>query len=217
MRLQPRPISHRASEPRATARRLLQCRQGGKQCSHSTYRDVTPSAAVEAAIHERAAKLDEFFDRITGCRVVVESPHRHHHQGRLYHVRVGLAVPGRSIVVDREPDEHHQHEDVYVAIRDAFDAVRRQLEDYVRESRGFTKTHEAPPEGRITRLFLPEGYGFIATADGREIYFHRNAVPTPRRAGDQEADVRFAEELGEQAYQATSVHVVGRPHMPRRC
>jgi ribosomal subunit interface protein len=182
-----------------------------------SYRDVTPSAALEAAIHERAAKLDEFFDRITGCRVLVESPHRRHQQGRLYHVRVELAVPGRSIVVDREPHEHHEHEDVYVAVRDAFDAVRRQLEDYVRESRGFTKTHEEPPEGRIARLFLPEGYGFISTADGREIYFHRNAVlDEPFEGLDVGTAVRFAEELGERGPQATSVHVVGRPHMPRR-
>jgi ribosomal subunit interface protein len=182
-----------------------------------SYRDVTPSTAIEAAIHERAAKLDEFFDRITGCRVVVESRHHHHHRGWLYHVRVELALPGRLIVVDREPDEHHEHEDVYVAIRDAFDAVRRQLEDYVRASRGFTKTHEAPPEGRITRLFLTEGYGFISTADGREIYFHRNAVlDEPFDRLEVGTAVRFAEELGDQGPQATTVHVVGRPHTPRR-
>jgi ribosomal subunit interface protein len=181
-----------------------------------SYRDVTPSAAIEAAIHERAAKLDEFFGRITGCRVVVESPHRRHHQGRLYHVRVELAVPGRTIVVDREPHEHHEHEDVYVAIRDAFDAVRRQLEDYVRESRGFTKTHDEPPEGRITRLFLSEGYGFIATSDGREIYFHRNAVlGEPFDCLEVGTAVRFAEEPGEQGPRATSVHVLSRSHISR--
>jgi cold shock CspA family protein len=148
---------------------------------------------------------------------LVESPHRRHHQGRLYHVRVELAVPGRSIVVNREPHEHHEHEDVYVAVRNAFDAVRRQLEDHVRESRGFTKTHEELPEGRITRLFLSEGYGFISTADGREIYFHRNAVlDEPFDRLDVGTAVRFAEELGERGPQATSVHVVGQPHMPRR-
>jgi cold shock CspA family protein/ribosome-associated translation inhibitor RaiA len=175
-----------------------------------SYRHVTPSAAIEAAIHERAAKLDEFFGRITGCRVLVEAPHRRHHHGGLYHVRVELAVPGRTIVVNREPQEHHEHEDVYVAIRDAFDAVRRQLEDYVRESRGFTKTHDEPPEGHIARLFLPEGYGFISTSDGREIYFHRNAVLGESfDCLEVGTAVRFAEEPGEQGPQATSVHVVG--------
>jgi ribosomal subunit interface protein len=107
-----------------------------------TYRNVTPSPALETAIRERVSRLDEFFDRITSCRVVVESPHRRHHNGRLFHVRVELAVPGRLLIVDREPHEHHEHEDVHVAVRDAFDAARRRLEDHVRESRGFTKHHE---------------------------------------------------------------------------
>jgi ribosomal subunit interface protein len=179
-----------------------------------SYRDVDPSAAIEEAIHERAAKLEEFFGRITGCRVVVEAPHRRQHHGRLYHVRVELAVPGRTIVVNREPPKHHEHEDVYVAIRDAFDAIRRQLEDYVRESRGFTKTHDEPPEGRIARLFLPEGYGFISTSDGRELYFHRNAVlGEPFDSLEVGTAVRFAEELGERGPQATTVHVVSRSHV----
>jgi ribosomal subunit interface protein len=182
-----------------------------------SYRNITPSAAIETAIRERAAKLDEFFDRITGCRVLAEAPHRRRHRGWLHHVRVELAVPGRTIVVDREPQEHHEHEDLYVAIRDAFDAVERQLEDYVRESRGFTKTHDEPPEGRIARLFLPEGYGFISTATGREIYFHRNAVlGEPFDALEVGAAVRFAEELGERGPQASTVHVVRRSHTSRR-
>jgi cold shock CspA family protein/ribosome-associated translation inhibitor RaiA len=182
-----------------------------------SYRDVMPSAGIEAAIHERATKLDEFFDRITGCRVLVESPHRRHHQGRLYHVRVELTVPGRTIVVDREPHMHHEHEDVYVAVRDAFDAVRRRLEDYVRESRGFTKTHAEPINGHISALFPGQGYGFISTLDGREIYFHRRAVL--HEAFDRldvGTAVRFAEERGEQGPQASSVHVVGRPGTPSR-
>lgn len=182
-----------------------------------SYRDVTPSAAVETAIADRVAKLDEFFDRITSCRVLVESPHRRHHQGRLFHVRVELAVPGRVIVVNREPSEHHAHEDVYVAIRDAFDATRRQLEDYVRESRGIVKRHEEPPQGRIARLFAGEGYGFIETADGREVYFHANAVLDERFDRlEVGMPVRFAEELGQQGPQASSVHVAGKPHTAKR-
>ena len=106
-----------------------------------SYRDVEPSAAIDAAIRERALKLEEFFDRITGCRVMIESPHRHHRQGRLYHLRVELAVPGRVLVVNRDPQEDQSHEDIYVAIRDAFDAVRRQLEDYAHEMR-VSRRHE---------------------------------------------------------------------------
>jgi len=109
-----------------------------------TFRHMDPSPAVDARIREHAAALDKYFDRIMGCRVVVEASGKQHHQGNLYHVRVDLTVPGREIVVKRDPPEHHAHEDVYVAVRDAFDAVRRQLEDHARTARGDVKSHPAP-------------------------------------------------------------------------
>lgn len=172
-----------------------------------TFRDVPASAAVEARIREEAAALEQFYDRIIRCRVVVEMPHRHQHQGRLFAIRVELAVPGRDVVIGREPTEHHAHEDVYVAIRDAFDAAKRQLQDHARRERADTKHHEAPAEGRVARLVREAGYGFIETADGREIYFHQNSVIDGSfdrlQAGTA---VRFAEELGEKGPQATTVH-----------
>jgi ribosomal subunit interface protein len=176
-----------------------------------SYRNVPASAAIEADIHEKAAKLEEFFDRITSARVVVETPHRRHRQGKLFHVRIDLRVPGRELVVSREPAAHHAYEDVYVAIRDAFDDARRQLQDYVRELRGTVKAHDPPAQGRIARLH-PDGYGFIETPDGREIYFHRNSVVDgyfeQLRIG---GEVRFREELGEQGPQASIVHLAGVP------
>ena len=115
-----------------------------------TFRDMEPSAAVESNIREKAAKLEQYFDRIMSCRVMVESPHGHHHQGRLYQVRIDLGVPDAELVVSHE--HHHRdsaHEDVYVAIRDAFDAMKRQLEDYARKRRGEVKRHAAGG-GRVT-------------------------------------------------------------------
>lgn len=102
-----------------------------------TVRDVAHSDALETHIREKAQKLDEFFEHIISCRVVVEMPHKHHHQGKEFNVRISLGVPGREIVVNRD-----KNEDVYVALRDAFDAAKRQLEDYVRQLRGDVKTHE---------------------------------------------------------------------------
>lgn len=175
-----------------------------------SFRNVAPSAAIEAAIREKAAKLEEFYDRITSARVVVETPHRRHRQGKLFHVRIDLRVPNREIVVSREPAEHHAFEDVYVAIRDAFDAAKRQLEDHVREATGRTKAHETMPHGRVARLDVEKGFGFIETPDGREVYFHRNSVVgadfARLSAGDE---VRFAEEAGEQGPQASTVHLAG--------
>ena len=102
------------------------------------------SAAVEANIREKAAKLEQYYDQIMSCRVVVEAPHAHKHQGKLYQVHIDLGVPDGELVVSHE--HHHKdsaHEDVYVAIRDAFDAMKRQLEDYARKRRGKVKRHAA--------------------------------------------------------------------------
>jgi cold shock CspA family protein/ribosome-associated translation inhibitor RaiA len=178
-----------------------------------SFRGLAHSPEIEAEIRKKAAQLDDFYDRITGCKVVVETPHHHHHKGNLYHVRLRIAVPQREIVVDREPDARHAHEDVHVTIRDAFKEARRQLQDYVRQMRGDTKTHETPPHGKVTKLFVEEGYGFIELPDGRDIYFHANSlldIPFNQLAVGSE--VRFVEEVGEQGPQATSVRVVGRHH-----
>ena len=100
-----------------------------------TFRHMDPSPALEARIRGRAEELDQFFDRITSCRVVVECRHRHQHQGKLFTVSVDLTMPGHEIVVGRDPGANHAHEDAHVAVRDAFDALRRRLEDHVRQRR----------------------------------------------------------------------------------
>ena len=176
-----------------------------------SFRDMEPLAAVEAKIRQRAAKLDRYYDRIMGCHVVVEAPHRRHHQGGLYHVRIDVTVPQGELVVSREPMDHYSHKDIYVAIRDAFDATQRRLADYARRQRGDVKPHEAPPVVHVTKLFPTEGYGFITTLDGREIYFHKNSVLND--AFDRlevGSEVQYVEEQGEKGPQASTVRLVGR-------
>lgn len=179
-----------------------------------TFRNLDHSDALETAVREKAAKLDQFFPFIMSCRVTVEANHAHHHKGNLHHVRIILRVPGQELVVSRDPKKHQAHEDVYVAVRDAFDAARRKLEDYARKLRNEVKVHEVPPHGRILEIVEPEEYGRILSADGREIYFHRNSVVNGDfqrlQVGDE---VRFAEEMGEQGPQASSVQIVGKHHI----
>lgn len=134
------------------------------------------SDAIEARVRKKVAHLDKLYDRLTSCRVTIEAPHKHHRQGNKYNVRIFLGVPQGQLLVNRDPGDFYAHEDVYVAIRDAFDAAERQLKKYHRKMRGDVKAHEAPLQGRVVRIFPEEDYGFIATNDGREIYFHRNAV-----------------------------------------
>ena len=179
-----------------------------------TFRNMEPSAAMEQNIRERAEKLDLFYDQIMSCRVMVEAQHKHHHQGNTYHVRIDLKVPGEEIAVSRDPGKDHAHEDVYVAIRDAFDAARRQLEDYGRRQRVQVKAHETRPHGRIARLNPQENYGMIETEDGREIYFHRNSVVNldfdKLEIGQR---VHFDEEMGDLGPQASTVMVEGKHHI----
>lgn len=179
-----------------------------------TFRNLKRSEAIEAKIRERAEKLDQYYDRIMSCRVAVEALHKHHHRGNHYHVRIDLTVPGGELVANREPDEHHAYADVYVAIRDAFDAIRRQLDEYGRRQSRQVKAHEVPPHGRVVEVYPADDYGRIETTDGRLVYFHRNSMV----AADFDrlqvgAAVRFSEEMGERGPQASAVYVVGKHHI----
>jgi ribosomal subunit interface protein len=98
-----------------------------------TFRGMASSEAIEAQVRDRIDKLDRFHPRIMSCRVVVECGPRHQTKGRLYQVSIDIKVPGREIVVGREP-ANHAHDDMNVAIRGAFDAARRQLEDVARRA-----------------------------------------------------------------------------------
>jgi ribosomal subunit interface protein len=180
-----------------------------------TFKDMEPSPAIEARVRAKAAQLDRFFPHVTRCRVVVQAPHRSHRKGRLYEVTVHLAVPPRhEIVAGREGRKNHAHEDVNVAISDAFDAAVRQLEDHARRIRAAVKAHEPAVHGRVVRLH-PE-HGFIETSDGQEVYFHRNSVVEGGfDALEIGAEVRLAIAEGESAagWQATTVHPIGKHHV----
>jgi ribosomal subunit interface protein len=100
------------------------------------FKNMERSDAVEARIREKAEKkLDRFAGRITSCRVLVEAPHRHHHTGYTFDVRIDIHVPGEELVVTRESTDP-AHSDVYVAIRDAFDAAVRQLDGHTSRKNG---------------------------------------------------------------------------------
>jgi ribosome-associated translation inhibitor RaiA len=101
-----------------------------------TFRKMLPSPTVRERIRERADKLEHFYDRVTGCRVVVEAPHRHHHKGKLYAIAVEVTVPGSMLTSHRTPGQRHEHEDIYVAVRDSFDSIERQVENFARRRRG---------------------------------------------------------------------------------
>jgi ribosomal subunit interface protein len=111
-----------------------------------TFRSMPVSDAVETRIRERADALGKFFPDIVACKVVVESTARSHQKGKLYYLLVDVTVPGKVLVTKRHPAEKHAHEDIYVAVRDAFDETRRQIEDYADKLKGLVKSHRREPE-----------------------------------------------------------------------
>lgn len=195
-----------------------------------TFRGLSHSNELEVDIRERVAWLEQFYAGIVRCRVLLELPQRHR-DGRRFHTRIELTVPGGPpIVVSHEPslhgrlkdvqeEEHHKktevdsvHRYAAVAIRDAFDAARRRLEDFAREQRSAIKTHELPAHGEIVELHKTDGYGLIQAGENR-IYFHRASVL------DDAFDhltigtrVAFAEEQGEKGPQASTVRILGKHH-----
>lgn len=100
-----------------------------------TFRSMDPSPAVEDTIREAAAKLEILEPRLTRCHVTVETRHRRHQKGTLFHVGIDLTVPGAEIAVSRDPEIDRGHENVHVAVRDAFDAARRRIKALPRRRR----------------------------------------------------------------------------------
>jgi cold shock CspA family protein/ribosome-associated translation inhibitor RaiA len=165
-------------------------------------RGVEMTPAIEEEIHRRVAALERFYPRLVGCSLAVEGPGAHHRRGGPYEVRLDLRVPGAEpIRVDRQAQAKLGR-----AIDDAFDVATRRLEDLQRQQRGDVKRPAAAmTPARVVRLAPAGDYGFLATDDGREIYFHRNSVIGDFDALAVGADVRFHEEAGDQGPQASTV------------
>lgn len=191
-----------------------------------TFRNMEPDD-LEDYVRQQAAKLERYYGGITSCRVIVERQGRHKH-GNLFHVRIDLGVPDGELVVKHAPtiramlksaeaakvaknaEVARDYRTPHRAVLEAFNEMRRRLQDYVRERRGQVKTPvEALAPATVSALFPEENYGFLTTPDGREVYFHAASVLDGHfdrlRIG---SPVRFAEEMGDKGPQATTVHLV---------
>lgn len=179
--------------------------------AHIHFQGLEPSDALEASAREHVHKLETFAPDIVACRVAISLEQKHKHQGRPFSVRIDLSLPGHELVVNKV-----QHEDAYVALRDAFDNMKRQLEDVVRRRRGQEKLHPVPLHGEVVRIDDANGCAFIRTPGGDEYYFSRdNLVGTPFEHMQTGAAVQFLPELGGQGRQAKRVslgkHALGEP------
>ena len=166
-------------------------------------RNVDLTTDVEDLIRDKAGKLDRFYDKIIGCRVKVDVPHRSQRSGLQFDVRIDITVPGGEIMVRREPDD-----DLHVAVVSSFDVAQRRLKEYAEKQRGDVKIHESKPVARVTKLFPDEGYGFLTTPDGVEVFFHENAVLEGKfEALEVGTPVNYVERDGDKGPQASSVSI----------
>ena len=180
-----------------------------------TFENSEPSEAIRSEVEKQAKRLEKFHDRITSCSVAVIAPQTRHRKGGLFKIDIRIAMPEhKNILVTKTHGDAAEHEHFAVAIKDAFGAAQRQIEDAVREMRGQVKPHEAEDHGLVSKFVAGDDYGFIETADGREVYFHRNSVLDDAfdrlMAG---SEVRFVEEIGEKGPQASTVRLVGKHHL----
>ena len=178
-----------------------------------SFENMEPSEAARAAIGREVERLEKYRHHITGCRVAVIAPSTKHRHGSVYRINIWVTIPPHeNIVVSHQPSDDRSHMHVEVAIKDAFAAARRQIEALAQRANGNVKFHEIDAHGRVSKISAD--YGFIATSDGREIYFHRNSVID--NVFDRlsvGSEVRFTEDLGEKGPQASTVHLIGKHHL----
>jgi cold shock CspA family protein len=181
-----------------------------------SFQNSEPSEEIRSEIERHAKHLEKFHDRITSCNVTVIAPKSRHQKGDLFKIDIRIAMPShKDIIVTKTHGDAPEHEHVAVAIKDAFSAAQRQIEDAVRKMRGEIKPHEEEDHGRVAKFLAGEDYGFIETADGREVFFHRNSVLDD--AFDRlmvGSEVRFVAEMGEKGPQASTVRIIGKHHLP---
>lgn len=172
---------------------------------------IEPSDFLKGRIEREVAGLERTFGRITSCKVHVEGRSHRQHKGGLYALRVRLLLPGGvEVEASRNPPQDHAHEDAYVAVRDVFDALRRQLRERVRERRDEGRRPDIEERhGLVERLLPDQDHGFIRSDDGREIYFHRNAVLTGFDRLRVGSEVSFDEDEGREGPQASTVRAYG--------
>jgi cold shock CspA family protein len=178
-----------------------------------SFHGMPASPAIERLVREQMARLERFGD-IISCRVIASAAHRQPHKSSLA-LTVEVSVPGDTLVARREARSHqaHNNADVYGVVRDAFDAVVRQIEDHAARRRHQVKIHDgAPVYGRVVRLNPQNDHGFIETAAGVTLFFHRVVVENDgfdRLAVGSEVEYSAADEDGAYGPQAKWVRAVG--------
>lgn len=179
-----------------------------------SYKGMHRSEKLDAYIHERADHLERIARGIVTCRVGIEVAQKNHKIGNPYRMRVEISVPtGHDLVAVKERTDEELLHGLRTLAREVFDALEQQVRKTAEKRRGDMKTHgnDEQPTALVVRVFRDKGYGFIQTVEGEEYYFHKNSVLHDEfELLEIGTEVRFAEELGREGPQASSVKIVNR-------
>jgi cold shock CspA family protein/ribosome-associated translation inhibitor RaiA len=180
-----------------------------------TFRGLEKTEAIEAHIYRWTDKLDEIHSGIISCRIAVENDQEHQRSGSPFRVRVVVRVPpGKELIGRHEAGQGDVNEHLPAVISEAFEAVRRQLIKTKDKLQGEVKGRPGQEEltGHVIRLFTDRGYGFLRTLEGRELYFHQNAVLNDDfERLEVGTGVRYFPSEGEEGPQASSVQIIDKP------
>ncbi|BAZ68882.1 MAG: HPF/RaiA family ribosome-associated protein [Pelatocladus maniniholoensis HA4357-MV3] len=182
-----------------------------------TYRNVEKTNAIDALINEKITKLEQVCNYLSSCHIVIEKVHDRPRSGSPHRVRIDMTIPpGHELVAESNPPDVNQYPPLEAVIRDAFQAAIRQLRDLTEQQRESdkAKTNDSAEQttALVTKLFSQQGYGFIKTLDGEEVYFHRNSVLHDEFDRlEIGTGVHCFVELGEEGPQASTVKIVDKP------
>lgn len=177
-----------------------------------TFRGISSSEEIKELIQQKAAKLERVADQLISCRVAVEKKQKNPQSGNPFRIRINMRLPpGREVVVDSgESGDGYIHDELSTVIRDVFDIALRRLKKINDQLQNEVKEYPiGENSGTVVRLFSDNGYGFIQSPTGREIFFHRNSVPNDGfDRMEVGTGVRFMEEQGEKGPRASSVQLM---------
>lgn len=167
------------------------------------------SPAVEDSIHKKIDELEQRFSHIMSCRVSVNFTSHRGNLGKLFEIHIVLTLPGKDISVSKASGHDHAHEDVYVAIRDAFSSALRMLDNRVEQMHDHRATNiTLTMSGVVKRLFEEQGYGFIVTDDGKDVYFNKDSLTKSNwRELSVDQPVQFKQHEGDKGLYAMQISV----------
>ncbi len=179
-----------------------------------SFRNVEKTETLNNLIDEEVKKLDKAHRNLISCRLAIERPHRAQRTGNPFRVRLGVRVPrGNEVVVTRDFNDSEMHEPLGAVLRDVFQTARQQLRELRELQRRDVKKHpEQEAAAVVEKLYSDEGYGFLRTIEGEQIYFHRNSVlHNDFDRLEIGTGVRYAAKMGEKGLQASTVQIVDKP------